>query len=444
MTRGPQESDLEWMLAALRLGAGSQTKFAAPDHCDWSGFTAMRVAVQLGRADVVRFLWEKYGPDRDALVAAVYYNKREIAELLVALGAEICHEYWNTLETAVRRGHDELFHWLLEKGAPITGRAGQDTLCAACGLLREDIVRLLIDRGAEAEPPGTSLVGGVCKLNHEKPEIGRIVRFLLDYGADPNGLLGNGDTPLITACRFQPIGPATVEIADTLLNAGADPNRRNLLGETALTVAVQGGLPSTSRVARSPRCGRERTHSTGPHTPVPRPRSRARRRDKLSAPQRCHGVDHMADYWVVDLRAMSDTIEICGGIVLVITFAGTYPEGSAGNPTADRMKRAVAEAVSDLPGPPAAVLFDMTELHYEWGDAILGILYPLMQNAGSHRSPVLLWPPVAIAARGATRHALTSLGVEGGLGGLVEVRLVETREVALDHLRERLAGADTV
>ncbi|HVK01990.1 MAG TPA: ankyrin repeat domain-containing protein [Armatimonadaceae bacterium] len=276
MTPGPQESDLEWMLAALRLGAGSKTAFAAPRFGGWSGhYTAMHVAILHGRADVVRFLWQEYGPDNDALKLAVYYDRREIAELLVTLGAVVCHEYWNTLETALQRGHDELFHWLLERGVPVTGRAGQDTLRAACSLLREDVVRLLIDRGAEAEPPGSSLVGGVCNINHEKPQVGRIVRFLLDYGADPNGLLGNGDTPLITACRFQPVGPATAEIADTLLNAGADPNRRNLLGETALTVAVQGGyLPLVELLVRH---GADVNARTAPvHTPLSLARARGR------------------------------------------------------------------------------------------------------------------------------------------------------------------------
>jgi hypothetical protein len=148
---------------------------------------------------------------------------------------------------------------------------------------------------------------------------------------------------------------------------------------------------------------------------------------------------------LTNLRVTSDAVSLDGGeTLLVVAFAGHYPDGSAGNPTADRMKQAVAEAVAGLPEPPAAVLFDLTELHYEWGDAILGILYLLKRNAGSRRRPVLAWPPVAIAARGATREALTTLGAEGGLGGLVEVRLVGTREEALAHLRERLAGPGTV
>lgn len=54
-----------------------------------------------------------------------------------------------------------------------------------------------------------------------------IVAFLLESGADPNKIMGDGSTPLHTACFF-----GAAESAALMLEAGADPTIRNAYGDT--------------------------------------------------------------------------------------------------------------------------------------------------------------------------------------------------------------------
>ncbi|KAL6105468.1 uncharacterized protein ACO6RY_06993 [Pungitius sinensis] len=75
------------------------------------------------------------------------------------------------------------------------------------------------------------LVGAAasCKL--------RLVRLLVEGGAQVNGCDPRGETPLLAACkamRGEPAGPATVKLLTYLLLNKADPNARDRAGCTAL------------------------------------------------------------------------------------------------------------------------------------------------------------------------------------------------------------------
>lgn len=58
----------------------------------------------------------------------------------------------------------------------------------------------------------------------------------------------------------------------------------------------------------------------------------------------------------------------CGGELLIVKFSGHYPDGSAGNSVAESMQY-FSEA-GYWKHRPAAILFDMSSLEYDWGDYI--------------------------------------------------------------------------
>ncbi|XP_049917590.1 ankyrin repeat domain-containing protein 34B isoform X2 [Epinephelus moara] len=71
-----------------------------------------------------------------------------------------------------------------------------------------------------------------CKL--------RLVRLLVEGGAQINGRNPRGETPLLAACkalRGEPAGPETVKLLTYLLQNKADPNAQDRAGRTALMYA---------------------------------------------------------------------------------------------------------------------------------------------------------------------------------------------------------------
>jgi hypothetical protein len=54
--------------------------------------------------------------------------------------------------------------------------------------------------------------------------------------------------------------------------------------------------------------------------------------------------------------------------ILIISFHGKYREGSAGNPDAGLIKGIIATGISVF--DPFSVLIDLTDLEYNWGDAL--------------------------------------------------------------------------
>lgn len=67
------------------------------------------------------------------------------------------------------------------------------------------------------------------------------------------------------------------------------------------------------------------------------------------------------------------------GVVLALEFKGIYAPGISGNNHAELMRRHTAEAVAEY--SPAAVMFDLTEPRYTWGDAIGRTALPLTKEA---------------------------------------------------------------
>lgn len=142
-----------------------------------------------------------------------------------------------SLQASSREIHDAVMvgDWdevneLLEKGYSVNAQeptSGMTVLNIAAARGHEEIVRLLLDRGADVSIRG---VGGDTALFHaaRKGEAS-IVALLLDKGANPNAVTRHGTTPLMAAEHA-----GSERVVELLLQAGAghetvsDTNATNL------------------------------------------------------------------------------------------------------------------------------------------------------------------------------------------------------------------------
>lgn len=135
----------------------------------------------------------------------------------------------------------------------------------------------------------------------------------------------------------------------------------------------------------------------------------------------------------MSLSSQTRILEKTGaGSIILIAFSGDYPPGSAGNETAQQMKTDVINAVAEF--SPMAVVFDLSELKYVWGDAITGIFLALRRSS---RDFLLS----AVVARGETRKALMDLLSQSRLLSVFNIDFFDGLDQALRHLNERLSKA---
>lgn len=133
-------------------------------------------------------------------------------------------------------GHHDIVRLLLEYGAdpdrPSGGHEEGLPLCAAACWDHAETVQALLDGGADpdaAEEGGwTALLWAAANGNLASADI------LLDAGADPNRADDDGDTPLTLAAIFGAYG-----IVWSLLEHGADPSAPGWDGATPLEIATR-------------------------------------------------------------------------------------------------------------------------------------------------------------------------------------------------------------
>ena len=116
------------------------------------------------------------------------------------------------------------------------------------------------------------------------------------------------------------------------------------------------------------------------------------------------------------------------GRLLEICFEGTYPPGSLGNQHAQKMIDFARKAIEEE--KPRAVLYNLLQLDYVWGDTIVGLARPLV----SSQQKTLL--PACIYAEGRTAAAIRGLLP---VFADYEVELFQDRDAAIERLQERLA-----
>ena len=176
-------------------------------------------------ADVESLDW-----DGSALSYAAGYGNLAVMEVLVELGANVTatDAYDGTAMHWAKTG--EVVRWLAAQGASVQGNGGQkkSPLSSACELANVDVVRTLIELGADVDfedvdgrrPLHRAMC---CGEEHEAVELARL---LLAAGADADAVDGGGKTPLHSIL--------CAGCVDVLVEAGADPEARDTSGKTPI------------------------------------------------------------------------------------------------------------------------------------------------------------------------------------------------------------------
>jgi hypothetical protein len=119
------------------------------------------------------------------------------------------------------------------------------------------------------------------------------------------------------------------------------------------------------------------------------------------------------------------------GLIVEVAFAGRFGDGYQGNLDANEMKAHVEKVVKD--DRPIAVLFDLTNLSYEFGDAIGGIAFPLIVERKS-------WIPACFVASGKTAQALEWFFKKNMIFGVAGFKLFPDHEQGIAFLSERISA----
>ena len=120
------------------------------------------------------------------------------------------------------------------RGQSFTDAAGCPALLRAAENGEEEMVRLLLGHGADIEARGPFEQSALssCACNQvDRRKRSRTLRLLLASGADVNGRIDRGRTPLFSAATA---GWAPEESVTILLEHGADPHIRNDDGRSVL------------------------------------------------------------------------------------------------------------------------------------------------------------------------------------------------------------------
>ncbi|MBD3170229.1 MAG: hypothetical protein GF307_12155 [candidate division Zixibacteria bacterium] len=139
----------------------------------------------------------------------------------------------SVMHAAAYSGHIEIVKYLIEKGADVNARSGQNSnpLHGAAYYGHEDIVKLLIENGAEVDNPNAydyRPMLSACAGGHLN-----IVKMLIDAGADIEATTYDGANALLTAAAS-----GNQEMFEMLLELGADLNSVNNDGDNALHYAA--------------------------------------------------------------------------------------------------------------------------------------------------------------------------------------------------------------
>ncbi|XP_061838990.1 ankyrin repeat domain-containing protein 34A [Nerophis lumbriciformis] len=131
-------------------------------------------------------------------------------------------------------------------GGPLQAEGNALLKAVFQGKLR--LTRLLLEGGAyinEGNELGETPVSVACLANYEDPQTRhRMVRYLLEQGADPNIPDKSGRTALMHACAK----PAGKEVVSLLLQNRADPSLKDYSGSSALMHALNRGDRDTLQI----------------------------------------------------------------------------------------------------------------------------------------------------------------------------------------------------
>lgn len=173
------------------------------------------------------------------MLAAAYYQEPEIAAWLVEQGAPL------DISEACAVGAMEQAKELLDREPGLVhgfAKDGFQPLGLASFFGHEDLVRLLLERGAQ---PGTPARNGMGVAPLHSAAAGQhlgIARLLVEAGADVNAVSSEGFTPLHSAAQN-----GQIELVRMLLEHGADPTAATSGGVKAVDFARERGHEEVAR-----------------------------------------------------------------------------------------------------------------------------------------------------------------------------------------------------
>ncbi len=195
------------------------------------------------------------------LHGAAYYNRVEIAKLLIDAGANVDiqdndrYGYGAALHLAAAYYRAEIAQLLLDADAnvdlqnswgatPLYRASFGETLSISASKRREDTVRVLLDANANAklrDPLGMTPLHWAVWVNVLdetsvlwQDAYGVVIRMLVDAGADVDAKDNDGKTPLHWASHSK----RPVDVVRALVEAGADINAKDNDGQTPLHSAA--------------------------------------------------------------------------------------------------------------------------------------------------------------------------------------------------------------
>jgi ankyrin repeat protein len=199
------------------------------------------LAITTGDVETVRKLVEedpslasaRDGSGLHVVLLALFNQQREAADVLLAADPEL-----GVLETAATGRADRLRELIEADPEALRERTpeGFTPLGLAAFMGGPDVVRVLLEHGAEADDDADNQFGvrpvnaAAAAHDHET------MRLLLDAGADPDARQKGGFTPLHEAAHTD-----DVEMARLLLDAGADPAIAADDGRDSAAIAADDG-----------------------------------------------------------------------------------------------------------------------------------------------------------------------------------------------------------
>ncbi|XP_052058901.1 uncharacterized protein LOC127699188 [Mytilus californianus] len=153
------------------------------------------------------------------IMIACNHGHTEMVKMLLERGAESDHNCSSLVLKACQRGYTEILMILLDKGAHCNAcdSMGHSLVMKACEYGHREIVKLLLDKGADCNKCDDQ--GNSTLIYAFGDGHIEIVKLLLDRGADSHKCNRRGQSPVMKACDY-----GHIEIVKLLLDRGADCN----------------------------------------------------------------------------------------------------------------------------------------------------------------------------------------------------------------------------